>query len=84
MLSECANPECHAQFDYHQGQFFRFRMPVLGDGQPANMHSVRHLWLCGRCARAYYLEHVPTRGIVLRSRAHALDSVGRGLFVCAA
>jgi hypothetical protein len=84
MLSECANPQCRAGFDYHEGEFFRFRMPVPNDGQPANMHSVRHLWLCGHCAKVYYLEQVQNRGILLRPRTGAFDSATPGLFICAA
>jgi hypothetical protein len=84
MFSECANPECRSQFDYHQGAFFRFHSSVQSDGRPANTHSVRHLWLCGRCSKAYYLEHVQNRGILLRSRTHAFDPAARSILIGAA
>lgn len=69
MILECANPACHADFDYHEGQFFRFRKPPGEDGRPANPHSVQHFWLCGRCAIRYRLQSEPARGILLRSRS---------------
>jgi hypothetical protein len=66
MFSECANPSCRVEFDYRQGEFFRFRKQQLKDGQPANTHSVQHLWLCGNCATIYRLEYEPGKGILLR------------------
>lgn len=81
MLSECANPKCRAAFDYHQGQFFRFREPPAEDGRPLNTHSVRHLWLCGKCAQIYYLEHVDGSGILLKSRMHAFGPGGTPLLI---
>jgi len=84
MFSECANPVCRAQFDYHEGAFFRFHSSVQSDGRPANTHSVRHLWLCGRCSKVYYLEHAQDRGIVLRSSAHAFDHASQSMFICVA
>lgn len=76
MLSECANPECRADFDYHHGQFFRVRKPPVEEGHPSNTHSVQHFWLCGKCAQAYYLENVKNKGILLRSRIHPSEPAG--------
>jgi hypothetical protein len=66
MFSECANPACRAPFDYREGTFFRFRRQPLNDGQPANTHSIQHLWLCGSCSKTYGLEYEQGRGILLR------------------
>jgi len=66
VFSECANPECRAKFDYRQGAIFRFSRQDLKDGQPAHIHSLRHLWLCGCCARIYRLEYEPGKGVLLR------------------
>jgi len=66
MFSECANPACRVNFDYRQGAIFRFPRQQLKAGKPAHTHSLRHLWLCGSCARIYRLEYEPNRGILLR------------------
>jgi hypothetical protein len=84
MFSECANPECRAEFDYRQGKFFRFRKPQRKDGQPANTHSVQHFWLCGSCARIYRLEYEPGRGILLRPVQENVMQPGLPLLVAAA
>jgi hypothetical protein len=65
MISECANPQCRAEFDYRQGEFFRFHKELQDDGRPANTHSVQHFWLCGRCAGMYRLEYAQGKGIFL-------------------
>jgi hypothetical protein len=68
MFSECANPACRAEFDYRQGQFFRFHKRYLDDGQPANTHSIEHFWLCGCCSETYCLEQARGGGILIRLR----------------
>jgi len=68
MFSECANPACGAEFDYRQGQFFRFHKRSLDDGQPANTHSIEHFWLCGRCSETYCLQNAGGGGIAIRLR----------------
>lgn len=55
MISTCANPGCGKAFDYLEGKFFRFRLSP-GANEPANAHSVRHFWLCGKCCEEYSLE----------------------------
>ena len=83
MFSKCANPQCRAEFDYHGGEFFRFRRPLADDGRPANTHSVEHFWLCGKCAASYYLERVHNRGILLRSRGFPTEPPDGQLLVTA-
>jgi len=68
MFSECANPSCRAEFDYRQGQFFRFHKRPADDGQPDNTHSIQHLWLCGLCSESYCLEQARGGGILVRLR----------------
>lgn len=55
MISECANPDCLALFDYKQGRFFRFHIRHAPDEPPRNTHSVQHFWLCQRCSETYIL-----------------------------
>jgi hypothetical protein len=62
MFSECANPACNAKFDYREGRLFRFHKRPLDNGQPANTHSIQHLWLCCSCAKVYRLEYDQDRG----------------------
>jgi hypothetical protein len=65
MFSKCANPDCEAEFEYQQGQFFRFhKNPAAGEG-PANTHSVQHFWLCGICCHKYTLEYRDGIGVIL-------------------
>jgi hypothetical protein len=81
MFSECANPSCRVEFNYRQGQFFRFRKQQLGDGQPANTHSVQHFWLCGSCARTYRLEYEIGRGVVLKPFSEYAIPSGRSQLI---
>jgi hypothetical protein len=55
MIWTCANPDCGKRFDYLEGKFFRFRQSP-GANEPANAHSVRHFWLCGKCCEEYSLQ----------------------------
>ncbi|MGB8322730.1 MAG: hypothetical protein WCE52_07190 [Candidatus Acidiferrum sp.] len=66
MFSECANPDCRAEFDYHEGRFYRFYKPRLDDGPPDNTHGVVHFWLCGRCSLDYSLDYVDGVGTLIR------------------
>jgi hypothetical protein len=54
MLSVCANPDCHAAFDYQQGRLFRFHKDHPAGEKPPNTHSVQHFWLCRRLPRRLY------------------------------
>lgn len=67
MFSECANPACRAEFDYHQGRFFRFPKASEESAQLRNTHSVEHLWLCGPCSKDYRLKYVKGQGIMLEA-----------------
>ena len=62
MISTCANRECGKKFDYLEGKFFRFHQN-LAPKEPANAHSVRHFWLCGRCCEEYSLEEASRSGV---------------------
>lgn len=83
MFSECANPSCRAEFDYRQGQFFRFHKRSLDDGQPANTHSIQHLWLCGRCSETSCLEHARGGGILIRLRFEKALGAGTSQVIAA-
>jgi len=66
MFSKCANPDCPAEFDYHQGRFFRFPKSHPEDEIPANTHCVQHFWLCEKCFREYTLEYKDGIGVLIR------------------
>jgi hypothetical protein len=83
MFSECANPACGAEFDYRQGQFFRFHKRSLDDGQPANTHSIEHFWLCGRCSETYYLQNAGGGGIAIRLRFEKALGTGPSQMIAA-
>lgn len=68
MFSKCANPSCGTEFDYRQGQFFRFYKRPVDDGQPDNTHSVEHFWLCGPCSETYCLEQARSGGLLIKLR----------------
>ncbi|HMD08696.1 MAG TPA: hypothetical protein VKH63_14245 [Candidatus Acidoferrum sp.] len=68
MFSVCANPDCQAPFDYHQGQLFRFHKDHPPGEKPPNTHSVQHFWLCGGCCRFYTLEYRDARGVLFKCR----------------
>jgi hypothetical protein len=68
MFSNCANPECGAPFDYHQGRFFRFHKNHPDGQAPENTHSVQHFWLCATCARAYTLEYRDGIGVLITNQ----------------
>lgn len=66
MFSKCANPECLAPFDYHEGKFFRFHKSNTMGEAPANTHSVQHFWLCATCAHDYTLEYRDGIGVLIK------------------
>ena len=68
MFSVCANPECRAQFDYHEGRFFRFHKEHRWEDAPANTHSVQHFWLCGNCAATFVLDYQDGLGVLMSHR----------------
>jgi hypothetical protein len=67
MFSVCANPDCHACFDYRQGRFFRFHKDHPAGERPPNTHSVQHFWLCGVCCCLYTLEYRDARGVLIKA-----------------
>ncbi len=68
MISQCANPDCHKDFDWHEGQYFRFQSVHNEEHQPRNTHGVVHFWLCGRCSQTYSLDYLKGRGVIVRHR----------------
>ena len=68
MFSACANPECRAPFDYHEGRFFRFHKAHSREDAPANTHSVQHFWLCGNCSGTYMLDYQDGWGVRMSRR----------------
>jgi hypothetical protein len=67
MFAFCANPDCAAAFNYHEGRFFRFHKSYPAGENPPNTHAVQHFWLCANCAGPYTLEYSETRGVFLRT-----------------
>lgn len=65
MISECANPQCRAPFDYRSGLYFRFhKIQRPGELRP-NTHCVQHFWLCRGCSTEYTLNYQADRGVFL-------------------
>lgn len=73
MLSQCANPDCTATFDYHQGRLLCFHKHHAAAAPPANSHSVQHFWLCHSCDELFTLVYDRDRGVTLVPRM--LDSI---------
>jgi hypothetical protein len=84
MFSKCANPECPTQFDYHQGQFFRFHNDHMEDGRDAKSHSVQHFWLCERCRETYTLQYEERRGVLISIRSGEIRPRGIARVIAAA
>lgn len=84
MFSKCANPECQAPFDYHQGQLFRFHKDHPDNERPPNTHSVQHFWLCRACCGIYSLEHQEGEGVLIKSRPEASGKAEEPRFIAIA
>jgi hypothetical protein len=65
MFFECANPACHADFDYRQGAIYRFPRQLPHGTESSHTLSVEHLWLCSNCAKVYRLDYDRRRGVLL-------------------
>lgn len=69
---KCANPACPNTFHWLEGgKFFRFRndgVPAVPypPAAPANLHGVKHFWLCERCSHMFTLVHEEQSGVVLK------------------
>jgi hypothetical protein len=72
LLTRCINAECASLFDYRQGRLVRFPSSLAKDGTASRTHSVRHFWLCAKCAAIYTLEYV-RRVVVLRLKISARE-----------
>jgi len=68
MLSNCANPDCGAAFDYGHGRFFRFRQSLPDSASARNSHAVQHYWLCDACSKTYTLDYRAAIGVLLSPR----------------
>ena len=66
MFSNCANPDCRAEFVCGEGRFFRFHRAYPANEQAPNTHSVQHLWLCGKCSNEYTLDYREGAGVAIR------------------
>jgi hypothetical protein len=56
VLSKCANPECFEEFDFRRGSFFCFPDRRGADLSFTEGDTVRHFWLCSKCAECYVIE----------------------------
>jgi hypothetical protein len=84
MISECANPDCRAPFDYHNGRYFRFhKMQRPGEQRP-NTHCVQHFWLCQVCSSGYTLDYHMERGVLLLRETALTNKSETCCFVAAA
>jgi hypothetical protein len=71
---KCANPACPTAFHWlGGGKFFRFRPRNEAETRnakfadaPANLHGVRHYWLCEHCAHIFTLVYENESGVVLK------------------
>ncbi len=70
---KCANPACPAAFHWLQGgKFFRFsdRTSAVSShstaSPPADVHGVKHFWLCERCSHVFTLVYNEGYGVVLK------------------
>jgi hypothetical protein len=73
MFSVCANPDCRRPFDCEQGRLFRFHKDYPAGGNPPNIHSVQHFWLCSPCSTMYTLEYHNDRGVLIKSLPETTD-----------
>jgi hypothetical protein len=81
MYLKCAHPECHADFDYGQGRFFRFQQFPPQNPLPANSHCVRHFWLCTRCCETFTIDYQKDLGVLLRQKLEAVKDRRPSYFI---
>ena len=77
---KCANPACHAVFQWRGGgRFFRFRPDATDDGKSswstgnAERNKARHYWLCERCSQIFTLVFDESLGVVLKVRSAEVE-----------
>ncbi|MGA8142476.1 MAG: hypothetical protein WB987_01130 [Candidatus Acidiferrales bacterium] len=84
MFSKCANPDCSTQFDFHQGQFFRFHNGHVDVEPGAKNHAVQHFWLCERCCETYTLRYEERRGVLISACSGEFRQRGMARVIAAA
>jgi len=84
MISECANPQCRAPFDYRSGHYFRFHKVQRTGEQRPNTHGVQHFWLCHACSTEHTLNYHTDRGVFLLRQAEIPNKRETCCFVAAA
>lgn len=65
---KCCNPECEAPFNYREGRLIRLSKSSTYDKPSANQSSIRHFWLCGKCALLYTFEYDSAMNVKLKRR----------------
>jgi hypothetical protein len=82
MLSKCANPACHARFQYlHHGKLFaieyRRRAQVCGSTSHSDLIQThdrfRYFWLCSACCKSMTIQLSGTGGIRLALTAETYE-----------
>ena len=53
MISKCANPDCSVAYRFRTGRLFHLRHK---GNVPANIHPVRHFWLCSSCSKSFKIK----------------------------
>ena len=67
MVSNCANPDCGAEFLYlHEGTVFTIELPDK---------SVQCYWLCKSCARHMRVVYDPSEGVKVVARPGMRDAL---------
>ena len=84
MFSVCANPDCHAPFDYRQGRLFRFHKSYPAGERLRNTHGVQHFWLCGVCCGTYTLEYRDGCGVLMKDHPERPGNLDTFRFIAAA
>jgi hypothetical protein len=88
---KCANPACTTAFHWRAGgKFFRFRSSEAAqncgsaEAHPqANLHDVKHFWLCEPCSHIFTLVYADGTGVILKLlwRDESIAKVQKGLAV---
>ena len=65
---KCCNPECQAPFDYREGRLIRLSKSSSYGDPSGKQSSVRHFWLCRKCAPLYTFECDSAMNVQLKRR----------------